>query len=83
MPRGKKEWLYPGREKIDYQWHQSLEYDAKKAREKAVKMVKAAAKKCTLPADAFADDVIDDDCGVYYPKQTIIESTMGNYECNE
>ena len=83
MPSGKREWLYPGREKIEYEWHQSLEYDAKKAREKRIKMVKKAAANCTLPLDAFADDVIDNDHAVYYPKQTIVETNMGHYECNE
>ena len=83
MPSGKREFLYPGREKIHYEWHQSLEYEAKRAREKRIKMVKRAAAQSTLAPDAFADDVIDNDYAVYYPKQTIVETTMGHYECNE
>lgn len=41
-----------------------------------------APKKCNLPPNAFADDVIDEDVGVYYPAQTEIvmhHSTLGGH----
>ena len=41
-----------------------------------------APKKSTLPPNAFADDVIDEDVGVYYPVQTQIvmhHSTLGDH----
>lgn len=41
-----------------------------------------APKKSTLPPNAFADDVIDEDVGVYYPAQTEIvmhHSTLGGH----
>lgn len=41
-----------------------------------------APTKCNLPSDAFADDVIDDDVGRYYPVQTQVvmhHSTLGDH----
>jgi len=41
-----------------------------------------APKKCNLPANAFADDVIDNDVGKYYQAQTEIimhHSTLGGH----
>jgi len=42
-----------------------------------------APKESNLPADAFADDVADDDVGIYYARATELEgswSSLGEYE---
>lgn len=42
-----------------------------------------APKESNLPADAFADDVIDNDVGVYYTRHTELHgfgSTLGDHE---
>lgn len=68
-----REWLYEGREVVNYQWRQADEYDAKVARERRVRMVKEAVAKQNLPADAFADNIEhDDDVGYYHPRVTEI-----------
>ena len=41
-----------------------------------------SSKECNLPPNAFADDVIDDDVGRYYPVQTQVvmhHSTLGGH----
>lgn len=42
-----------------------------------------APKESNLPADAFADDVVDNDVGVYYTRHTELHSfgsTLGDHE---
>ena len=42
-----------------------------------------APKPNNLPADAFADDVVDNDVGIYYARATELEggwSSLGEYE---
>lgn len=66
-----REMLYENRELVHYEWHQSLEHSANRAKAQRLKMVQEAAKKLNLPADAFADNIEhDDDVGVFYPQAT-------------